>query len=112
MYLATGDGDHSDTYSTGVLKSIDGGATWNPSGLAWTVTQGRTIRKLLIMPGTPSTIMAFSNTGIWRTTNSGTTWTQVLNSSCYDAEFMPQTPNTIYACGKDFLNQQTAELLG
>ncbi len=102
MYLATGDGDHSDTYSTGVLKSIDGGATWNPSGLAWTVTQGRTIRKLLIMPGTPSTIMAFSNVGIWRTTNSGATWTQVLTTSCFDAEFMPQTPNTIYACGKDF----------
>lgn len=102
MYLATGDGDHSDTYSTGVLKSIDGGATWNPSGLAWTVTQGRTIRKLLIMPGNPSTIMAFSNAGIWRTTNSGTSWTQVLNSSCFDAEFMPQDPNTVYACGKDF----------
>jgi hypothetical protein len=102
MYLATGDGDHSDTYSTGVLKSIDGGATWNPSGLAWTVTQGRTIRKLLIMPGSPSTIMAFSNAGIWRTTNSGTSWTQVLNSSCYDAEFMPQDPNTVYACGKNF----------
>ena len=102
MYLATGDGDAGDTYSIGVLKSIDGGVTWNPSGLTWTVNQGRTIRKLLIMPGTPSTIMAFSNVGIWRTTNSGATWTQVLTTSCFDAEFMPQTPNTIYACGKDF----------
>ena len=102
MYLATGDGDAGDTYSTGVLKSTDGGTTWNTTGLAWTPNQGRTIRKLLINPTTPTTIMAFSNVGIWRTTNSGTTWTQVLTNGCFDAEFMPGTPATVYACGTSF----------
>ena len=29
MYLASGDGDAGDTYSLGVLKSTDGGLTWN-----------------------------------------------------------------------------------
>ncbi|MBK6783817.1 MAG: hypothetical protein IPG79_08635 [Saprospiraceae bacterium] len=27
MYIATGDGDGSDTYSVGILKSTDGGVT-------------------------------------------------------------------------------------
>lgn len=103
MYLATGDGDAGDTYSTGVLKSTDGGVTWNTTGLSWTPNQGRTISKLLINPTTPSTIMAFSNTGIWRTTNSGTTWTPVQSANSFkDAEFMPGAPNTVYACGTTF----------
>ena len=29
MYLATGDADGGDTYSIGILKSIDGGLTWD-----------------------------------------------------------------------------------
>lgn len=33
MYLATGDGDAGDTYTVGLLKSTDAGATWNPTGL-------------------------------------------------------------------------------
>ncbi|MFM7770790.1 MAG: WD40/YVTN/BNR-like repeat-containing protein, partial [Bacteroidota bacterium] len=42
LYIATGDGDASDTYSLGVLKSTDGGATWNSTGLNWAVTNNRT----------------------------------------------------------------------
>ena len=64
MYLATGDGDAGDTYSIGVMKSTDGGATWNTTGLTWTVNQGRIIRKLLINPTNTQIIMAFSNAGI------------------------------------------------
>ncbi|MFM7767169.1 MAG: WD40/YVTN/BNR-like repeat-containing protein, partial [Bacteroidota bacterium] len=35
MYLATGDGDAGDTYSVGILKSTDAGATWNTTGLSY-----------------------------------------------------------------------------
>ncbi len=102
MYLATGDGDAGDTYSIGVLKSTDGGTTWNTTGLTWTVNQGRTINKLLMNPTNPLIVIAFSNSGIWRTANGGTTWTQELAVSMKDAEFMPGTPNTVYACGTTF----------
>ena len=33
IYIATGDDDGWDTYSVGVMKSIDGGSTWNTTGL-------------------------------------------------------------------------------
>ena len=33
IYVATGDGDGTDTYSMGVIKSTDNGATWTPTGL-------------------------------------------------------------------------------
>jgi len=102
MYLATGDGDASDTYSIGVLKSTDGGINWNTTGLNWTVTQGRVIRKLIINPSSTSTIIAATSNGIYRTTNGGTSWTQVQTGSFYDLEFKPGTPNTVYATTDQF----------
>ncbi|MEY3236045.1 MAG: hypothetical protein RI883_146, partial [Bacteroidota bacterium] len=104
MYLATGDSDGSDTYSTGVLKSTDGGATWVATGLAWTANQGRTISRLLINSANPLIVMAFGSSGIWRTTNGGTTWTQPAGTftGIMDAEFKPGDVNTIYAAGTTF----------
>ncbi len=104
MYLATGDGDGGDTYSTGVLKSTDGGATWVATGLAWTANQGRTISRLLINSTNPLIVMAFGSTGIWRTTDGGTTWAQPTGTftGIKDAEFKPGDVNTIYAAGTTF----------
>ncbi len=102
MYLATGDGDAGDTYSIGVLKSTDGGATWNPTGLTWAVTQGRTISKLLINPTNTQIILAATSNGVYRTTNGGTSWTQERTGNFKDMEFKPGDPTTIYACGTTF----------
>jgi PKD repeat protein len=102
MYLATGDGDGADTYSVGVLKSTDGGNTWNTTGLTWTVNQARTISRILVNPTNPQIVMAFASNGTWRSTNGGSTWTQVSTAGCKDAEFKPGDPNTVYAAGAAF----------
>ncbi|HYG53316.1 MAG TPA: hypothetical protein VD905_20600, partial [Flavobacteriales bacterium] len=102
MYLATGDGEAGDTYSIGVLKTTDGGTTWNPSGLSWTVNQGRTISKLLINPSNPAILIAATNVGIYRTTNSGTSWSLVQAGDFKDAEFKPADPTTVYASSDEF----------
>src|SRR6185503_17737259 len=99
MYLATGDGDAGDTYAIGVLKSTDGGATWNPTGLTWTVNQQRTIRRLIINPSNPQILIAATSVGIWRTANGGTSWTQINTIDAFDVEFKPTDPNTVYAGG-------------
>jgi PKD repeat protein len=104
MYIATGDGDAGDSYSIGVMKSTDGGATWVATGLAWTANQGRTISRLLIHPTNPQILMAFGSSGIWRTTDGGTTWTQPTGTftGIKDAEYKPGDPNTVYAAGTVF----------
>ncbi|MFZ5551976.1 MAG: PKD domain-containing protein, partial [Bacteroidota bacterium] len=101
-YLATGDGDAGDTYSIGVLKSTDGGVTWNTTGLSWTVNQGRTISRLLINPSNPQVLLAATSNGIYRTANGGTSWAQVQTGNFMDMEFRPTDPNTVYACGTTF----------
>jgi PKD repeat protein len=104
MYIATGDGEAGDSFSTGVLKSTDGGVTWNTTGLNWTASQGRTISRLLINPTNPQILMAFGSNGIWRTSDGGATWTQPTGTfnGVMDAEFKPGDPNTVYAAGTVF----------
>ncbi|MGA9117228.1 MAG: hypothetical protein WB626_10675 [Bacteroidota bacterium] len=97
MYIATGDGDAGDTYSVGVLKSTDGGASWNTTGLGWQVSQTRRISRLLMHPSDPNTLLAAGTAGIHKTTNGGGSWTQVSTLGMKDMEFRPGTPSTIYA---------------
>ena len=98
MYLATGDGEAGDTYSTGVYKSIDGGTTWAVTGLSAVVSSGKTFSKLLVNP-TDGSILVGGNAGIYRSTNGGTSWTQVSTLSVRDLEFSPSTPTVVYAGG-------------
>jgi hypothetical protein len=102
LYLATGDGDAGDTYALGVLKSTNAGATWNTTGLNWNVTQGRTCSRIIIHPTATQTLLCATNDGIYKTTNGGTTWTQVLTGSMKDVKFKPGDPSVIYAVSDQF----------
>jgi len=106
VYAATGDGYASvvfggdffgGTYSAGVVKSTDGGATWASSGLTYSQAQTTQIFKLLINPLTPSNLIAATSVGVYYTSNSGTSWIKVLNGKFYDIEFNSQDPNFVYA---------------
>jgi hypothetical protein len=108
MYLATGDGNANDTWSIGVLKSTDGGLTWNATGLSYTPNLQRLVRRLLINPTNPQIVIAATNAGIYRTTNGGATWTQAASANTYDMEFKPGNPNVVYACGTSFYKSTNA----
>ena len=77
MYIGTGDQDASDTYGVGVLKSIDGGLTWNITGLNWTTAQGRSVGKILINPNDNNMIFAGSSSGVFKSIDAGVTSTRV-----------------------------------
>lgn len=98
MYLATGDGDAGDTYSLGVLKSTDGGATWNTTGLSWTASQTFRISKLIIHPSNSSLLIAATSNGIYKTTNAGVNWTQVQTGNFKDLDIDPSNSTVWYAC--------------
>ena len=97
MYMATGDGDAGDSYSIGILKSINGGSTWNASGLTWSVSQGRKIYKMLINPLNANVLFAATNGGLYKTTNAGNTWSVVQTGSFTDIEYKPGDTTAIYA---------------
>lgn len=97
MYLATGDVE-SDRRSIGVLKSLDGGATWPASGLSWTAVDNYSIRKMLMHPSNSQILLVATNKGVFRTTDGGATWsTPATIENFKDMEFKPGDPNTVYA---------------
>ena len=97
MYLATGDGDYADTRSIGVLKSFDGGASWESTGLAWSTYMGRTISRLLVHPTHPDTVLAASSLGIYRTVDGGDHWTRTLTGDYASMEFKPGAADVVLA---------------
>ena len=100
IYIASGDRDGSSTNGLGVLKSTNGGATWNSTGLNWLISQVRTASKILIDPTNTQIIHVATNNGIYRSVNGGTVFTQVSTMpSTRDMEFKPGDPTTIYVTG-------------
>ncbi|HAS44124.1 MAG TPA: hypothetical protein DCS93_26840 [Microscillaceae bacterium] len=99
IYMATGDGDGRDTYSIGVLKSTDGGATWNNTGLNWTTFRNRGIYKLVMHPDDPNILMVATSVGIYKTSDAGANWTRTQVGYFYDLEFKPGDPTIVYAGG-------------
>lgn len=109
MYIATGDGEAAgsltsigassvgDTKSIGILKSTNGGTTWNTTGMNWNVTSEKLIRRLIVNPTNPQILIAAASDGIWRTTNGGTNWTNVQSGYFMDLEFKPTDPTIVYA---------------
>ena len=107
IYIGTGDRDGWDNRSIGVLKSTDGGATWNTTGLNYNLNQNRMINKMLIDPNNNSIILAATNNGLQKTTDGGATWTQLSSTTFIDLEFKPGTFSTLYGSttnGKIYLS--------
>ncbi len=97
MYIATGDNDSEDTYSVGVLKSIDGGLSWNTTGLSMFVTSTKTVNRLVMHPENYDTLFAACSDGVYRSLNAGSTWSLVKSGINYkDIEFKPFNSNIIY----------------
>lgn len=100
VYIATGDRDASDTYSIGVLKSLDGGSTWATTGLTFTAGQKRLINRLLIDTSNNTTLYAATSVGVYKSTDSGTNWSIISSNVYIDMEFQPGSSSTIYGSTK------------
>ncbi len=101
IYIATGDRDAGELYSTGVLMTTDGGQNWSQTALAYDPenSEYHYVYRLLIRPDRPDTIIAGTNKGIYIISNNGS----LLNSGTLtdgrfkDMEFHPSNPDIIYA---------------
>lgn len=101
MYISVGDHSGWWNYSLGVYKTTDGGVTWAPTGLSWTLSQGRAISKLEMDPLNPQLIFAATTNGLYKTSNGGTNWNVVRTGDHSDIEFEPGTSN-VYVASYDY----------
>ncbi|RLD44457.1 MAG: hypothetical protein DRI88_09630, partial [Bacteroidetes bacterium] len=109
LYIATGDKDggsvwslggqqSNDNNSVGVLKSTDGGVTWNTTGLSYSASQKITVSRLIPDPASNGQIIyAATSTGVFKTTDGGTNWTQQLWGNFIDLEMNPGNSSVLYA---------------
>ncbi|MFO8086852.1 MAG: PKD domain-containing protein, partial [Bacteroidales bacterium] len=101
IYLGSGDRDAGDAPGLGVMKSTDGGQSWNiiNSGMG-----NETVGDMLMHPTNSNIILAATSDGLYRTTNGGASWSRTSNSTDHfkDLEFKPNDPNTVYAAGQDY----------
>lgn len=96
IYIATGDDDARDSYSVGVLKSVDGGATWNKTGLDFSASSSIS-NEIYIHPENSNVLWVSTNQGFFKSIDAGDTWEETITFGISDFKLKPNDPNTIYA---------------
>ena len=96
IFIGTGDRDAGDAPGLGVMKTTDGGLTWNLSN---TGMGNVTVGKMLMHPTNEHILLAATSGGIFKTVDAGQTWQLVSpNSGNYkDLVFKPGNPSVVYA---------------
>jgi len=98
MYLATGTRDTWwETYSAGILKSYDGGITWEETGLSYLIPEQKAVSKIIMDPQDPDILIAATSSGIYKSTDAADSWTLKMPGNFKDIEFRPGDFSVIYA---------------
>jgi photosystem II stability/assembly factor-like uncharacterized protein len=100
IYLCSGDRDNTDNSSIGVLKSVDGGLSWNATGYANTVQQSRQTNALAMNPQDTSVLVLATSTGIYKTTDAGATWNLMTPGNFKQIIYRPLDSNIVFATGR------------
>lgn len=99
IYIAAGDKQRGSTLSYGVMKSPDGGVTWNFTGLNPNVNQEYKIGKMEFHPKDPETILAATNQGIFKTSDGGVSWIRKQEGNFFDMEVSP-ADSSVWLAGR------------
>ena len=100
IYVITGDRDGGDTYSYGLLKSYDGGVSWQMTGLSFNITQYYKGNRILIDPNNPNVLIVATSNGIYRSIDGGNTFVNTFSISITSMEFHTTNSNIIYGGSK------------
>ncbi|MEN8123620.1 MAG: T9SS type A sorting domain-containing protein [Bacteroidota bacterium] len=96
IYIVTGDDDARDTYSVGVMKSTDGGNTWNKTGLTFN-TVNASANEIFIHPNDSNILWVATNEGFYKSIDAGANWQRKLSGNIRDIKLKPGNPNIVYA---------------
>jgi len=97
LYIGTGDRDTDWTYSIGLLKSTNGGVSFEDTGLKYEIQENVVITEVLINPDNPDILIVSTTNGIYRSVNTGDDWILVSSGNFRDMAFKPGDPLVIYA---------------
>ncbi len=106
IYITTGDDDAGDSFGVGVFKSIDGGSTWNATGLNPTNSPS-SMNEIYIDPTNSTILWVATNRGVYKSIDSGTTWIKKLNQNIKDLKIKPGNSNILYAVTSDSYYKST-----
>ena len=114
VYAGTGESNNSgdSLYGRGILKSADGGATWTLGGNS--LFDRLSTARIVVSPTDPNTVYAAmswgvyngfingGNTGVWKSTDGGTTWSNTTAGVSTTDEYSdlvmdPTNPLVLYA---------------
>ena len=107
IYLATGDADGQQNSSVGILKSTDGGNTWNQTGLTFQKSATKQTSRIVQSSANANTLLVASTDGIHKTTDGGANWTMVHNTAVHDLEYDPNNAMVLYASGSNAVVKST-----
>ena len=97
VYLLTGDRDAGDYYSIGVLKSYDGGTTWNATGMTWTADQYNLANSMVINPLDTNSLILATSAGMYRSYDGGATFTLTNSADFKQVLYRPNDTLIVYA---------------
>ncbi|MCC5916627.1 MAG: hypothetical protein JJU02_04795, partial [Cryomorphaceae bacterium] len=111
LLLGTGDGYGASTYSIGLLRSYDGGHSWDTTGLQFFVNQFIRISDVYYAPNDTNIIMVAASNGVYRSSDHGDSWTQVISSGNFRSlAYHPLNPDVIYAASNQFYKSEDGGL--
>lgn len=76
LLVATGDSDFGSAYGVGIMRTQDGGDTWETTGLTQSLSEGLTCSRVHRKEGAPHHILTATSNGIWMSEDNGETFTQ------------------------------------
>lgn len=129
IYICTGDREYSSRLyftgtaygSIGVIKTTDGGKTWDTTGFNLPISAFVNTNSLLINPSDTNSLTLATDVGIWKSFNAGATWQKAVMHSptanykrgrIYEVVYHPTDTSIIYATSVIDSVDQQGQLVG
>lgn len=106
IYIGTGDDDAGDSDGIGILKTIDGGATWDFTGLNETNSPS-SFNEIFIHPTDSDILWTSSSSGLYKTTDAGDSWIRTRTGNIRDLRLKPGNPDVLYIANTTTLFKST-----